>query len=48
MIPVSALEKALRSTCVFPLYMNKAAHIDDNIERLKLVITACISNFHYN
>ncbi|KRX07738.1 hypothetical protein PPERSA_05801 [Pseudocohnilembus persalinus] len=48
MIPKSALEKALISACMFPLYMNRAAHIDDKVERMKLVITACISNFHYN
>lgn len=48
MIPESALQKSLNSTLLFPLYLNKAAHLEDKIERMKLVITACIANFHYN
>ena len=48
MTPISALEKVLRSTCTFPLYINKAAHTENKIERIKLVITACMANFHYN
>lgn len=48
MIPVSGLEKAMNSTCLFPLYLNKAASITDPIERLKLVISASIGHFFIN
>lgn len=48
MIPKSALEKALNSTCLFPLYMNRAAQTTDLIERFKLVICATIGNFWIN
>lgn len=36
MIPKSALEKALQATCLFPLYINKAATITDYVERVNL------------
>jgi len=48
MIPLSGLEKALYSTCLFPLYMNKAASISDPIERMKLLICASIGHFYIN
>lgn len=48
MIPKSALEKALMGTCLFPLYINRAASITDKVERVKLVITAAISPFYIN
>jgi hypothetical protein len=48
MIPTSALEKALASANYFPLYLNRAAQIQDQIERIKLVITATIANFFLN
>lgn len=34
MIPKSALEKALQATCLFPLYLNKAASTTDFVERV--------------
>lgn len=34
MVPKSALEKALGATCLFPLYINKAASIKDPVERV--------------
>jgi hypothetical protein len=36
MIPKSALEKALQATCLFPLYINRAAMITDPLERVML------------
>ena len=34
MIPKSALEKILLASCLFPLYINKAAMTSDPIERV--------------
>ena len=34
MIPKSALEKALQATCLFPLYINRAALLSDPVERV--------------
>ncbi|EGR29503.1 oxysterol binding, putative [Ichthyophthirius multifiliis] len=48
MIPKSALEKALYSTCLFPLYMNLAAQTNNYIERFKFVICATLGNFYIN
>ena len=48
MIPKSALEKTIYETCYFPLYINKAAREKNPVERLKLVIASCISNFIIN
>lgn len=48
MIPKTILEKALYSTCLFPLYMNKAAATRDHIERFKLLICATLGNFYIN
>ena len=48
MIAKSALEKNLMSTIYFPLYINKACMIHNNVERLKLVITATLSTFYIN
>lgn len=42
MIPMSALEKALRSTCLFPYYLNKASLLKDPVERIKMVICATL------
>jgi hypothetical protein len=48
MIPTSALEKSLASATFFPFYISRAAMFQDPIERMKLVVTACISNFYVN
>ncbi len=48
MIPKSALEKTINSTCLFPTFINKAAMIDDKVERLKYLICATIGNFYIN
>jgi len=48
MIPKSALEKLLFSTCLFPIYINKACTTNDPLERLKLVICATIGQFYLN
>jgi hypothetical protein len=34
MIPKSALEKALMATCLFPIYINRAALSNDPVERV--------------
>ncbi len=38
----------MNSTCLFPLYINKATLTDNKLERLKLVICATIGNFYIN
>ncbi|CAD8105315.1 unnamed protein product [Paramecium primaurelia] len=48
MIPKSALEKVLMSSCLFPLYINRATQEKDPIERLKLIICATLGNFYVN
>ena len=48
MIPKTALEKALASTCLFPLYINRASFITDKVERFKLLISATLGNFYIN
>lgn len=48
MIPKTGLEKALNSTCLFPIYINKACLITDPIERLKLIICATLGQFYLN
>ncbi|CAD8085669.1 unnamed protein product [Paramecium sonneborni] len=45
MIPKSALEKTFMQTILFPLYMNKAASIQDPLERIKLSIIGLLSNY---
>ncbi|CAD8213931.1 unnamed protein product [Paramecium octaurelia] len=45
MIPKSALEKTFMQTILFPLYMNKAASIQDPLERMKLTIVGLLSNY---
>ncbi|EGR32781.1 oxysterol binding, putative [Ichthyophthirius multifiliis] len=45
MIPKSALQTILYGTCLFPIYINKAAQIKDLVERFKLVITASFGSF---
>lgn len=46
---MSGLEKAINSTCLFPVYVTKAAKIkNDPVERLKLVITASLGHFFIN
>ncbi|CAD8053273.1 unnamed protein product [Paramecium primaurelia] len=45
MIPKSALEKTFMQTILFPLYMNKAASIQDPLERMKLSIIGLLSNY---
>ncbi|KAL4471196.1 hypothetical protein ABPG72_007563 [Tetrahymena utriculariae] len=44
----SALERAGRGTCFFPIYFSKAVQSNSPIERMKLVITATIANFYVN
>ncbi len=48
MIPITALEKVLSSSSYFPLYINRAAFINDKLERFKLVITSAIANIYFN
>lgn len=48
MIPKSALEKALYSTCLFPLYINKATLSTNLVERFKYLICATLGNFYIN
>lgn len=48
MIPKSALEKALYSTSLFPLYINKAAQTSNLVERFKFLICATFGNFYIN
>ena len=48
MIPMTALQKALSSTCLFPFYMNKATETKDPIERIKFVICATLGQFFIN
>ena len=48
MIPQSALEKALYSTCLFPLYINLAFQTTNYILRFKYLICATIGNFYIN
>lgn len=48
MIPRTALEKALYSTILFPLYVNKAASNSDPVERMKYLICATLGNFYVN
>lgn len=48
MVPLSGLEKALNSACLFPFYMNRAAEEKDPVERMKLVISATIGHFFIN
>ncbi|CAD8208744.1 unnamed protein product [Paramecium octaurelia] len=48
MIPKSALEKVLMSSCLFPLYINRAVLEKDPIERMKLIICATLGNFYLN
>lgn len=48
MIPVSGLEKALNSTCMFPIYISRAAQEKDPVERLKLIICASLGHFFIN
>jgi hypothetical protein len=45
MIPKSALEKSFMQTLMFPLYINRAAFLDDAVERVRLVMVATICNF---
>lgn len=40
MIPKSALEKALQATCLFPLYINRAAETTDPVERVQISLQA--------
>jgi len=47
MIPKSTLETSVHYTCLFPLYLNKAAASNDPLERLKLVTVSCLSSFFY-
>ncbi|CAD8170761.1 unnamed protein product [Paramecium octaurelia] len=45
MIPKSALEKTFMQTILFPLYLNKAASLQDPLERMKLSIVGLLSNY---
>lgn len=47
MIPKTAIETSVHASCMFPLYMNKAAMSNDPLERLKLLITTCLSSFFW-
>jgi hypothetical protein len=43
----TALHNCMKSTCMSPLYITRAAFSTDPIERLKLVITSSLSSFVY-
>jgi hypothetical protein len=45
MIPISGLEKTFMQTILFPLYMNRAAMVDDLIERFRLLMVATVCNY---
>lgn len=47
MIPKTALETSVHYTCLFPVFLNKAASINDPLERLKIVATSCLASFFY-
>ncbi|CAK72506.1 unnamed protein product (macronuclear) [Paramecium tetraurelia] len=44
----NSLEKVLMSSCLFPLYINRAVLEKDPIERMKLIICATLGNFYLN
>ena len=48
MIPKTALEKALYSTILFPLYINLAVETSDLVQRFKFLICATLGNFYIN
>lgn len=45
MIPKSVLESSIHGTCVFPLFMNKAAETSDFLERFKYIVAGTLSTF---
>jgi hypothetical protein len=45
MVPKSMLQTILYSTTLFPYYINRAASLDDKVERFRLLITAALGNF---
>lgn len=47
MIPKTAIETSVHATCLFPLFMSRAAISNDPLERLKLLITTCFSSFFW-
>jgi len=57
MVPKSALETSMHissllstqffKACLFPILLNKATSIKDPLERMKLVITTCLSSFYW-
>lgn len=47
MIPKTALETSMHITCLFPTLLNKAVSQKDPLERMKLVITTCLSSFYW-
>lgn len=47
MIPKTALETAVHGTCLFPLYITKAAYSPDHLDRFKLVIVSTLASFFW-
>lgn len=37
----------IKLACLFPVFLNKAASINDPLERLKIVATSCLASFFY-
>lgn len=48
MVARSGLERNLASAAFFPLYVGRACREQSRLERLKLVVAACIATFHVN
>ena len=46
MVPLTILQHVCNGHYNFPLYLNLANEIDDVVEKMKLVITACISAWY--
>ena len=46
MVPISILQHVCNGHFNFPLYLNMASETTDNLERMKLVIVATISNWY--
>ena len=46
MVPLTILQHVCNGHYNFPLYLNLANETDDVVEKMKLVITACISAWY--
>ena len=46
-IPKSQLETSVHGTSFFPLYMTKAASVNDPVERMKFLISATLGSFFW-